>query len=165
VVRASVLPLAAIAGISPGGWCSRLLGIPPDVRGAAVDNPLSDWIGCRGGIWGTTGADGDAEGAPDVGHRAVDRDTELRVPEIGPDGIKDRKGDVPVEAELVDCGGAGALPLDQADEGHNDAPVRCVESDHPLTVDRLWQKWRELTAKSSGRNPNRSPRKALRVIG
>jgi hypothetical protein len=64
------------------------------------------------------------------------------VPEIGPDGIKDRKGDVPVEAELVDCGG------DDAPEG---GAWRVIDS---LPVDRPWQKWRELTVKSSGRNLN-----------
>jgi hypothetical protein len=40
----------------------------------------------------------------DVGQRAVDGDGELRVPEIGPECIEDGEGDVPVEAELVDCG-------------------------------------------------------------
>jgi hypothetical protein len=34
-----------------------------------------------------------------------------------------------------------------------------------LAVDKSWQKRRELTGKSSGRNPNRLHRKALRVIG
>jgi hypothetical protein len=64
-----------------------------------------------------------------LGSAGGDGDAELRVPEIGPDGIEDGEGDISVEAELVDCGGDGALPLDQADEGHNNAPVRRVESD------------------------------------
>jgi hypothetical protein len=93
----------------PGGRRSHLLWIPPEVGGAAPDSFPSDWIGCQGGIFGATGVDGDAEGARGVGHRAVDSDAELRVPEIGPGGIEDGEGDIPVEAELVDCGGNGAL--------------------------------------------------------
>jgi hypothetical protein len=61
-------------------------------------------MGCQRGLWGTAGGDGDAEGWRDVGHRAVDSAAELRVPEIGPDSIEDGESDVPVEAELVDCG-------------------------------------------------------------
>jgi hypothetical protein len=76
--------------------------------------------------------DGDGEETRNVGHRAIDGDAELRVPEIGPARIEDGEGDIPVEAELVDCGGDGALPLDQADEGNDDAPVRRVESDWRL---------------------------------
>jgi hypothetical protein len=57
----------------------------------------------------------------DVGHKAVDGDPELRVIEIGPEGTEDREGDVPVQAELVDCWGDGAW--------------RVIGS---LPVDRLW---------------------------
>jgi hypothetical protein len=53
-------------------------------------------------------------------------------PETGPDSIEDGEGDISVEAELSDCGGDGALPLDQADEGHDDASVRRAESDRIL---------------------------------
>jgi hypothetical protein len=63
---------------------------------------------------------------------AVDSDAELRMPEMGPDGIENGESDIPVETELVDCGGDGALPLGQADKGHDDAPVRRVESDRRL---------------------------------
>jgi hypothetical protein len=89
----SVSLLAAIAGISPGRPCVNGIGIPLDIGAAAADNLPSEGIGCRGGIWRTAEVDGDAE---------------LRVPEIGPDGIEDGEGDVPVEAELVSCGGDGA---------------------------------------------------------
>jgi hypothetical protein len=129
-------------GYPPGGRRSHLPGIPPDVGRAAADSLPSDWIGCRGGIWGSARGIGDVEGARDVGHRAVDSDAELRAPEIGPDGIEDGEGDIPVEAELVDCGGVGA-PQGRA--------RRMIDS---LPVDRSWYKWREGAAKSSGRDPN-----------
>jgi hypothetical protein len=54
------------------------------------------------------------------------------VPEIGADDIEDAEGDIPVEAELVDCGGDGGLPLDQTNKGHDDALVRGLESDRRL---------------------------------
>jgi hypothetical protein len=31
---------------------------------------------------------------------------------MGPEGVEDREGDIQVEAELADCRGDGALPLD-----------------------------------------------------
>jgi hypothetical protein len=40
-------------------------------------------------------------------------------------------------------------------------PRRVIDA---LSVDRSWEKRRELTAKSSGRNPNRPPRQAVSVI-
>jgi hypothetical protein len=95
MVRAFVPPLAAIAGTPLGGRRSHLLGISPDVGGAAADDLPSKWIGCRGGVCGASGGDGDAE---------------LRVPEICPDGIKDGEGDIPAEAELVDCGAMARCP-------------------------------------------------------
>jgi hypothetical protein len=45
-----------------------------------------------------------------LGNRRGDGDAELRVPEIGTDGIKDRKGDAQVEAKLVDCGALARCP-------------------------------------------------------
>jgi hypothetical protein len=62
----------------------------------------------------------------------VDGGAELRMPEIGSNGLENVEGDIPVEAELVDCGGDDTLHPDLADEGHNNAPVRRVESDRLL---------------------------------
>jgi hypothetical protein len=62
----------------PGGRHSRLLGTAPDVWGTAADSLPSDWIGCRGRIWGAAG--GDAQGARDVGHGVVDGDASCPVP-------------------------------------------------------------------------------------
>jgi hypothetical protein len=55
------------------------------------------------------------------------------MPEIRSDGIEDGEGDVPVEAELVDCEGDGALPLDHANKGNDDALGRRAESDRLIT--------------------------------
>jgi hypothetical protein len=86
------------------------------------------------------------------------------VPEIGQDGIEDGEDDIPVEAEPVDCGAMACCPWTTQMEATT--TLRCdpwivIDS---LPIDRSWYTRRELTAKSSGRNPNRSPQKALRVI-
>jgi hypothetical protein len=91
----------------------------------------------------------------------VDGDAELRVPEIGPDLIEDEDGNVPVEARLVDCGGDGALPLDEADEGHDDAPLRGVESDRRLDGGQVVVKVARIDGKELGKEPEPIPSEGL----
>jgi hypothetical protein len=74
----------------------------------------------------------------DVGHRAVDGDAELRVPEIGPDGIEDGEGDVSVEAELVDCGVMACCPWTRRMKVIMTLPRGAWRVIGALTVDRSW---------------------------
>jgi hypothetical protein len=105
-----------------------------------VDSLPSDWIGSRRGIWGAAGGDGngDAEGERDVGHRAVDSDAGFRLPEIDVDGAEDEEGDVPVEAELVDCGAMAPCPWTRRMKATTTLRCGAWRVIGILPVDRSW---------------------------